>query len=366
MLFFAPASVASAASADPAASQSTYAARVEQVNTGTVGVISGGIGGTYVRIAADLAAVLNPEGDIRVLPILGQGSVQNVTDLLYLKGVDVAIVQSDVLAHIEREAIHDSIKERIHYVTKLYNEELHLLAGAGIERIEDLAGQPVNFDVAGSGTYMTATTVFKALGIEVRPVSMDQALAIEKIRAGEIAATVYVAGRPASVIADLADKKEFRLLDVPYVAALQDTYLPVRLSAEDYPGLVPADSTVSSIAVGAVMAVYNWSPKTDRHRRVVEFIESFLSRFERFLDAPRHPKWREVSLHATLPGWTRFQPVQDWLDANKPADPEALQAAFNQFLDGELQQGSHATLTAEARQQLFQQFLAWRSAARSQ
>ena len=74
-----------------------------RANAGTVGVIAGGIDGTYARIAADLAAVLDEPDGLRVLPILGKGSVQNISDILALRGVDVGIVQSDVLAYARRE-----------------------------------------------------------------------------------------------------------------------------------------------------------------------------------------------------------------------------------------------------------------------
>ena len=104
----------------------------ERMNKGTVGVISGGVDGTYVRIAGDLASVLDDEKDIRVLPMIGKGSIQNIRDILYLRGIDVGIVQSDVLAHLKRKRLHAAIETRIHYITKLYNEEFHLLAGPGI------------------------------------------------------------------------------------------------------------------------------------------------------------------------------------------------------------------------------------------
>ncbi len=65
----------------------------ERINRGTISVISGGINGTYVRIAADLSAVLDNGEDLRILPIMGKGSVQNIDDILYLKGIDVGIVQ---------------------------------------------------------------------------------------------------------------------------------------------------------------------------------------------------------------------------------------------------------------------------------
>ncbi len=88
----------------PAATQSLPAAdsNTAQANAGTVGIISGGVDGTYVRIAADLASVLDDGKALRILPILGKGSLQNLADILYLRGVDIGIVQSDVLAFVKQ------------------------------------------------------------------------------------------------------------------------------------------------------------------------------------------------------------------------------------------------------------------------
>ena len=102
---------------------------IEQTNKGTVGIISGGINGTYIRIASDLADVLDDGDDLRVLAIRGKGSLQNINDILYLKGIDIGIVQSDVLEFSRREnLLHPQISDRINYITKLYNEEIHVLA----------------------------------------------------------------------------------------------------------------------------------------------------------------------------------------------------------------------------------------------
>ena len=72
------------------APSSTWAdAQRNLVNSGTVAIISGGIRGTYVRIAADLADAMDDQYDVRVLPVIGKGSVRNIEDLLYLRGIDV-------------------------------------------------------------------------------------------------------------------------------------------------------------------------------------------------------------------------------------------------------------------------------------
>jgi hypothetical protein len=100
---------------------------------------------------------------------------------------------------------------------------------------------------------------------------------------------------------------------MPVSGPLLDTYLPSRLTAEDYPGLVPSGQEVHTLAVGAVMATYNWPRDHVRGRKVGRFVEAFFSRFSEFQNPPRHPKWHEVSLNATVPGWTRYDAAEAWL-----------------------------------------------------
>jgi TRAP transporter TAXI family solute receptor len=286
--------------------QPSIATLTARANAGTVGVVSGGIDGTYIRIAADLASVLDDGERLRVIPMLGKGSVQNLADIMFLRGVDIGIVQSDVLAFARRERLFPNVNSLIQYIAKLYDEEVHVIARRDIARIEDLAGRPVNIDVRGSGTAMTASLVFDGLNIPIEPRYEVQDVALERLRRGEIAALVYVAGQPARLFSGLGADSGLRFLPVPLAPALLETYLPSRLGRAQYPGLIAEGGDVETIAVGAVMAVYAWAPETERHRKVARFIDSFFANFESFLRPPRHPKWREVNLAAQVPGWTRF------------------------------------------------------------
>lgn len=326
-----------------------------RANAGTIGLISGGVEGTYVRIAADLAAVLDGD-DVRVLPIIGKGSVQNTLDVMFLRGVDIGIVQSDVLAFLRRERTIANLDRTLQYIAKLYNEELHVLGNDQGRSLQDLAGKKVNFDVRGSGTSITASLLFDKLGIKVEPTHFDQALALEKLKSGEIAALAYVAGRPTRLFRDVRGEDGLRFIPVPAVEALTDTYLPATLSSADYPGLIASGETVETIAVGAVMAVYGWPQGSDRHARVSRFIEAFFSRFPEFLKAPRHAKWKEVNLAARVPGWQRFSAAEQWLLAASTNNSRQQRQLFGQFLD---QAAPGATLTPQQRDALFSQFLEW-------
>ncbi|GAC1339699.1 MAG: hypothetical protein NVSMB18_08420 [Acetobacteraceae bacterium] len=282
------------------------AAATARANSGTVGVISGGVDGTYIRIAADLAGVLDDGEQLRVLPILGRGSVQNLADIIYLRGVDLGIVQADALAFVTRNGMLPGAANTINYVAKLYDEEVHVLARPDIARLEDLAGKPVNVDVNGSGTAMTAGLIFDKLNIPIEPTHDGQDVALQRLREGKIAAMVYVAGKPARLFTAVGAGSDLHFLPIGAAADLLDTYLPAQIGHDSYPNLVADAQAVETLAVGAVMAVYGWPPGTERHRRVVHFIAALTDKFARFQQPPRHPKWREVSLAAQVPGWTRF------------------------------------------------------------
>jgi uncharacterized protein len=155
----------------PAPSPVPEAARA---NAGTLGVISGGADGTYIRIAADLANVLDGE-DLRILPMIGRGSLQNLRDIMFLRGVDIGIVQMDAREQLQAEKLQDSAVRRLRYITRLYNEEVHIIASRDITDIRQLSGKKVNIDKAGSGTNLTSRLIFDKLGIKPELTTFDQA-----------------------------------------------------------------------------------------------------------------------------------------------------------------------------------------------
>ena len=292
--------------------------QVAKVNQGTVGVISGGFGSTNLRIVSDLATVLNTKNGLRLLPMIGQGSVQNINDILYLKGIDVGIVQSDVFEVFKKRGTRSDLVNSVNYISKLFNVEFHLLGGPNIKTIQDLAGKTVNFDVEGSGTSVTASIIFDRLGIKVREAHLDFDLAVQQIKSGKIAALAYVSGKPTNIIASLRKKDGLHLIPVDYVKVLRGNYYPAFFTSRDYPNMIGRGDRVASISVGTIMAVYNWTKSRNgrrgfRYQKVKSFIDAFFDHYKDLRKAPRHPKWREMNIAAEVPGWTRFPPAQERL-----------------------------------------------------
>ena len=330
------------------------AATKQALNANTVTLISGTIGGTYVQFGADLASVLDNGNNLRVLPIVGRGSVQSVADILFLQGVDLGIVRSDTLDYLERKGFAKDIKKQFTYVTKLYNEEMHVVASKSIRNLRDLDGKTVSVDLPNGGTFVTALTVFERLGMKPKVVYIEQRIALEKLKAGEIDAVIVCGGKPYKSVSSFKDDR-FHLVTVDYEKPLQGDYLPARLSAKDYPNLISDQEQVDTIAVPAVLAAYNWAPNTDRYRKLTQFVDAFFTKFPTFQNPPFHPKWKEVSLSAPLSDWQRFPAAQQWLDQHG-IQPVARDR-FEEFIR---QTPAAAKIQSDAEKEaLFKQFQAW-------
>jgi uncharacterized protein len=311
--------VAGLSSTDRAAAQTrTTAAPVnkERLNQNTVTVVTGNPNATYFALGYDMTAVLDNGDDMRVLAIIGKGGAQNVKDALFLRGVDMGITQSAVMTHYKKTGeLGPNIEDRLVYIAKLYNEEMHLLVGPGITDFKQLAGKVVNFSDAGSGTQLMSRVVFEALGIQVKEVNIAQGEALLKLKSGEIAASSLVAGKPSGIHQKLVNDSGFKFLPIPYVQALEADYVPAQLTHDDYPTIIAKGTTVETVAAGAVLAAYNWPRGSDRHRRLARFTEQFFTKFPEFKKSPRHSKWKESSISASVPGWKRFSAAQDWIDS---------------------------------------------------
>src|SRR3989475_3628797 len=235
----------------------------DRLNSNPVTIMSGTIAGTYVQFGADLASALDDGDNLRVLAIVGRGSVQGVADILFLKGVDLGIVRSDTLEYLEKKGYANNIKKQFSYITKLYNEEMHVLAPKSIHSLAELEGKTVAVDLPNGGTFVTSAIVFERLGIHANFAYIEQRLAFEKLKQGEIDAMIWVQGKPSKFSTTIQDDN-FHLIPVDYAKSLQPDYLPAQLTSDDYPNLIPKGERIDTIAAPAVLAAYKWAANTER------------------------------------------------------------------------------------------------------
>jgi TRAP-type uncharacterized transport system substrate-binding protein len=190
---------------------------------------------------------------------------------------------------------------------------LHILARNEIQSLEDLRGKKVNFGPAGTGASLTGTIVFQRLGINVDQVLIDQPTALQKLQSGQVDAIARVIPKPIDFFSKIPQNSGLHLVNIPFTKAFEDFYTLGEFTKQDYPNLLQGQDHTDTIAVPAVLAVFNWRKNTDRYNKVERFVQYLFDRWDTLQHSPFHPKWRDVNLAATVPGWTRFSVAEDQL-----------------------------------------------------
>jgi TRAP-type uncharacterized transport system substrate-binding protein len=282
------------------------------MNAWTIGLAGGLLEGAPIRLAAEIARVVDDGEKLHVLPIVTRGPTENVNSLLYLRGVDVAIVNSDSLDEY-RSQVPD-IQQRLAYVLNLFPSELHIFVRPEIQSLGDLVGKRVNFNTMGTAAAYSGPLIFSRLGLDVQKTFIPHQIALEQMRQGEVAAVVFITSKPVDAFVRGRWEPGFKFLPVPYDNRFEDYYLPAALDATEYPNLIKQGERVTTIAVPTALVAFNFPAKSNRFERVARFVDYLFSRIERLQQPGFDQKWRSINLGSTVPGLGRFLAAQAWLD----------------------------------------------------
>lgn len=327
---------------------------------GVVEIETNGANDLSLLITEDLASVVDDGATRRVVPVLGKGSVQTIADLAGLRGIDMAVVPVDVLDDARKRGIGTSFT----YITKLYNEEFHLLVRRDVNTLGQLAGHTVNVDVHSAGTGITATAVFSLNHVPVQFTTDPTDVAIARLKRGEIAAVAIVAAKPYLALAVLLHGDGLHLLSLPS-NTMPNSYPTATLTAQDYPELVLPDQPVSTVSVGTALVVADLQPRSERYQNVANFVDVFFTQFQSLLEPGHLAVWGEVNLSSEMSGWHRFQPAEQWLQRNSAVagntSAEELRTTFSRFIDQRQHLLGGPTMTGQQKGELFQKFEQWQS-----
>ncbi|HEY4167980.1 MAG TPA: C4-dicarboxylate ABC transporter substrate-binding protein [Reyranella sp.] len=291
-----------------------FAAQQEKINAWTVGLAAGLIEGAPLRLASEMARVVDDGSNLHVLPIVTRGPTENVNSLLYLRGVDLAIINSDSLDEFRIQL--PEIRKHVNYLLKLFPSELHVFVRPEIQSLQDLAGKKVNFNTLGTAAAYSGPLIFSRLGIDIQKTFIPHPLALQQLRKGEgdMAAVVFITSKPVDAFVRAPSEPGFKFLPVPYEGRFEDYYLPASLESADYPNLIKPGERIPTISVSTALVSYNWPAGSNRYQRVARFTDSLFSRVDGLQVAGFDPKWKTVNVAATVPGLARFPAAQDWLD----------------------------------------------------
>jgi len=339
-----------------------------RMNQWTVGLAAGLPDGGFVRFASEMARTMDDGDNMRLIPMVTRGTTTNIADLLYLRGVDVAITYADAFDFYSKQAGHSNISDRIRYLLRFFISDIHIYARDEFKSLQDLRGQKVAVGSAGVAAALTGPLIFRRLGIDIQPVPVGGPVALEKLHKGEVAAMVYVAAKPSELFSRMKLDPGFHFVSVPYTKEFQDYYYPTTIKAEDYPTFLPPGSSIDTIAVPSVLAVYNWKPGTERGERVNRFVESLFNNLARLKKPPFHPAWKDIIPEAKVLGWQRY-PYADTVierlkvkDPNSGAGPTSADNSpqYERFKSYLAEQPTAPASGAE-KEKLYREFLDWSS-----
>ena len=296
----------------------TYAEQQDKINAWTIGLAAGLIEGAPLRLAAEMARVVDDGANLLVLPIVTRGPTENLNSLLYLRGVDLAIINSDALE--EYRIAFPEVRRHVTYLLNLFPSELHIFVRPEIQSLQDLAGKKVNFNTLGTAAAYSGPLIFSRLGVDVEKTFIPHQVALQQMRKGEMAAVVFITSKPVDAFLRGQWEPGFKFLPVPYDSKFEDYYLPAALEAADYPALIKPGERISTISVPTVLVSYNWPVGSDRYRRVARFTDYLFTRLDKLQVPGFDPNWKTINLGATVPGLTRFPAAKEWLQgqARKP------------------------------------------------
>jgi TRAP-type uncharacterized transport system substrate-binding protein len=284
----------------------------DRINASTIGLAGGLLEGAPIRFATEIARVVNDGGVTHVLPVVTRGPTENVNDLLYLRGIDAAIINSDSLDEYKSQV--PQIRERITYLLSLFPSELHIFVRPEIKSLADLAGKKVNFNTQGTAAAYSGPLIFSRLGVDVEKTFIPHPVALEQMKRGEIAAVVFVTSKPVDAFAKGKWDDGFKFLPIEFGPKFEDYYLATALDSTDYPNLIAKGEKIPTISVPTLLAAYNWRPNSPRYSRLARFTEELFGRIDKLQSAGFDAKWKDVNLDTRVPGLERFRPAQEWLD----------------------------------------------------
>lgn len=313
---------------------------IARMNAGAITLITDGSDLQASHYATDLAALMEAERDLRILPVLGHGPVEAIRDLLFLKGIDASIVPSDTVAYMRKQGLIQDVEKKVTYVARLGSAQLHVITRKDIATLNDLAGKKINVGAASEARFVTASLLFESLGVNFTAVDGREADAAKLLKNGKADAIVLLAPQPSPIAEDLASSGGFRLLNVTGNDELNAIYAPAMLNAKSYQGLAQEGGVTETLSVSYAVAVFNWKKGTDRYYKLRKFADVLYSGIGDLQTGHWQAAWTDVNLSADLPGWTRYVSADEWLANNKRSKAErrtkeetALKAAFQSYLE---------------------------------
>lgn len=282
-----------------------------------MGIVTGAETGTYIQIGYNISELVKSKNvKLNVYP--SPGSVQNIQDVYKRRGVQLGIVQSDVLGFINISTNSElrDIAKKVKLVFPLYNEEIHVFGNSSIRSLADLGGKRIGIGLKGSGTNLTAGLLL--LLADVKPAAqleVSDAASLDALKRGELDAFIAVGGTPMALFdrVDLDQGGKYHLIDITE-APVFNLYKKKEITPDTYKWM---KTNAQTATVLSVLMTYDYPESTASYMKQscqsVGNISRIIHDNIGWLRENGHPKWKEVNLDAPVKNWEQSLCVQQAL-----------------------------------------------------
>jgi TRAP transporter TAXI family solute receptor len=271
------------------------------------GIATGGTGGTYYPLGGMLAQLISNKvvigsSKLSATAETAGASVGNA-QLLGRSEIESAFVAADVLdqAFNGKAQFDGKPLKNLRALGALYPEQVQLVTAAksNIKSFKDLKGKSVSSGSPGSGQWQLLGDLLEAHAMTRKDIGEDLssfAQSVDKIKDGNLVASLITAGAPTSAVSDLANGTEVRLVPLsgPEIETLkkkQPYYASVTLPANLYKGQAAPVETLAVMAIWATHAGLSDDMAYAVTKALYENTETL---------GQVHPKGKEISLKTAL------------------------------------------------------------------
>jgi TRAP transporter TAXI family solute receptor len=271
------------------------------------GIATGGTGGTYYPLGGMLAQLISNKVTLggKKLSATAETAGASVANaqLLARKDIESAFVAADILdaAYNGKGQFEGKAVKNLRALGALYPEQVQLvtLANANVQAFKDLKGKSVSSGSPGSGQWQLLGDLLEAHGMTRKDIGEDLSSftqSVDKIKDGNLTASLITAGAPTSSITDLANARDIRIVPLtgPEIEALrkkQPYYASVQLPANTYKG---QSAPVTTLAVMAIWATHDGLSE----QMAYEVTKALYENTETLGQV--HPKGKEIALKTAL------------------------------------------------------------------
>ena len=261
----------------------------------------------------EMANAMDHTDGLRVLPILGRGSLQSINDLLFLRGVDVALLSSDSLAFVKKHDLYKDETGKLAYLAKLATLNVVVVARKDIAGVNSLEDMRIATGPANSDEFVAAELIFDALGTKFERVPTTGKNSVAALLDGRIDAAVFVGTPSYRLLNSIKANSGLHILSLALPESLAETYSPAILESSDFPNLIAEGTAVETVAAALILAVFDWPERSERFYKLKKFNKALLSTYLATRTAEQG-----TNFSAAVPGWKQYLTAKDLMGNIKP------------------------------------------------